>query len=181
MAAWHLPGWATLARTAARGAAWATDVAAIVVLCFVAQKWTATCGAVAPGIIGAVIALLSDSWQMVAFADRRLGVAPTKPHRTLMHDVFSLAVTLGGVALMLVSNVPGGEGRDPASHAGDEGPGAGGIALRRSTMAWLGLWLLTVIIVFRVGFAAWSCADCYKEYQRDERHASRRADAEQGP
>lgn len=55
MAAWHLPGWATLARTAARGAAWATDVAAIVVLCFVAQKWTATCGAVAPGIIGVSI------------------------------------------------------------------------------------------------------------------------------
>lgn len=82
---------------------------------------------------------------MVAFADRRLGVAPTKPHRTLMHDVFSLAVTLGGVALMLVSNVPGREGRDPARHAGDEGPG-GGIALRRSTMAWLGLWLLTVIM-----------------------------------
>lgn len=78
---------------------------------------------------------------MVAFADRRLGVAPTRPHRTLMHDVFSLAVTLGGVALMLVSNVPGGEGRDPARNPGD-----GGIALRRSTMAWLGLWLLTVIM-----------------------------------
>ncbi|KAG8414622.1 hypothetical protein J3459_014211 [Metarhizium acridum] len=182
MAAWHLPSWPTLARTAARGVAWATDIAAIVVLCFVAQKWTATCGAVAPGIIGAVIALLNDSWQMVAFADRSLGVASMGPHRTLMLDVFSLAVSLGGVVLMLVFNVQGKEVHELARHAGEEGEGdGGGTTFHRSTMAWLGLWLLTVILVFRVGFAVWACADCYKEYQRDARRYSRRANVDQGP
>ncbi|KHN99754.1 uncharacterized protein MAM_02607 [Metarhizium album ARSEF 1941] len=195
MAEWHLPSWPwpTLARTLARGLAWTTDIAAIVVLCFVAQTWTATCGAVAPGIIGvsdtrplgaasserasraddvgspqAVVALLNDSWQMVAFADGSLGFASTRPHRTLMYDVFSLAVTLGGIVLMIVSNVQGGGAVD-----------GGGIDLHKSTMAWLGMWLLTVVIVFRAGFALWACADCYKEYQRDARRYSGRTEFEQ--
>ncbi|TWU73201.1 hypothetical protein ED733_004397 [Metarhizium rileyi] len=142
MARWHLSSWRMLIRTVARGLAWVTDIAAIVVLCFVAQRWTTTCGAVTPGIIGAVIALLNDSWQMVAFTDRSLGLEPMKPHRTLMHDIFSLAITLGGIVLMVVSNVQGKDADESVDYKGEE---SDEIKLNKSTMAWLGLWLLVVV------------------------------------
>lgn len=80
---------------------------------------------------------------MVAFADRTLGFEPMKPHRTLMHDIFSLAVTLGGIVLMLVSNVQSQDADELVSYIGADG---GGIKFHRSTMTWIGTWLLTIVM-----------------------------------
>lgn len=80
---------------------------------------------------------------MVAFADRSLGFEPMKPHRTLMHDIFSMAVILGGIVLMLVSNVPGKDADELVSYIGEE---SGGIKFHKSTMAWVGMWLLGVVL-----------------------------------
>lgn len=80
---------------------------------------------------------------MVAFADRSLGFEPMKPHRTLMHDIFSMAVTLGGIVLMLVSNAQGKGADELVSYIGVE---SSGIKFRRSTMAWVGMWLLGVVM-----------------------------------
>jgi hypothetical protein len=80
---------------------------------------------------------------MVAFADRSMGFEPMKPHQTLMHDIFSLAVTLGGIMLMTISHVQKPEGEEVISY---DGLDTGEVHIRRLTMAWLGMGLLAVIM-----------------------------------
>jgi ABC-type molybdate transport system permease subunit len=81
---------------------------------------------------------------MVAFADRSLGFEPMKPHRTLMHDVFSFAVTLGGVVIMLASNVQGKDAQEVVVYYTDAESGE--INFRRSATAWVAIWLLVVVM-----------------------------------
>lgn len=47
--------------------------------------------------------MLNDSWEMVAILDRTQGFARLSPSRNLMHDLFSLALTVGGIVLILFS------------------------------------------------------------------------------
>lgn len=173
---WRFPGWLMLARALARGLAWATDIVAIVVLCFVAQRWTATCGAVAPGIVGSVIALLIDSWQTVASAGQSFGFEPMKPHRTLVYDTFSFAVTLGGLVLMLVSNATAQQGDEQVDYFGQD---AGSIHFRKSSMTSVAIRLLGVVIAWRIGFTMWACVDCYKNYQQAARRHERLTEVEE--
>ena len=52
MAEWRSWSWPKFVATVARGIAWAVDVVAIVVLCFIAQRWIDTAGTMAPAIVG---------------------------------------------------------------------------------------------------------------------------------
>lgn len=47
------------------------------------------------------IALLNDSWQMVSIADRVMGFPPLPPGRAMLHDMFSMAICMGGVVLII--------------------------------------------------------------------------------
>ena len=49
------------------------------------------------------MALLNDSWQMVSVADRSIGFPPLAPGRALLHDMFSMAICMGGVVLIVFS------------------------------------------------------------------------------
>ena len=60
--------------------------------------------------------MLNDSWQMVASAERLEDFPMLAPARLLLHDVFSLVVTIGGI-LLLVFIATDGEDRD---RLGDE-------------------------------------------------------------
>jgi hypothetical protein len=49
------------------------------------------------------IAILNDSWIVVANIDRALGFQQLSPARALLHDLFSLAVSLGGIVMIIFS------------------------------------------------------------------------------
>lgn len=49
------------------------------------------------------IAILNDSWIVVAKLDRALGFNPLSPARALLHDLFALAISLGGIVMIIFS------------------------------------------------------------------------------
>lgn len=51
------------------------------------------------------IALLNDSWEMIAQMDPTANFPPLTPPRAALHDLFSLAVCMGGLMLILFSDI----------------------------------------------------------------------------
>jgi hypothetical protein len=51
------------------------------------------------------IALLNDSWEMVSNVDTTGNFVPLSPPRAVLHDLFSLAVCMGGLMLLLFSDL----------------------------------------------------------------------------
>jgi hypothetical protein len=47
--------------------------------------------------------MLNDSWEMVSILDSSHGFVRLSHTRVLMHDLFSLALTVGGIVLVLFS------------------------------------------------------------------------------
>lgn len=47
--------------------------------------------------------MLNDSWEMVSILDSSHGFIRLSHTRVLMHDLFSLALTIGGIVLILFS------------------------------------------------------------------------------
>lgn len=47
--------------------------------------------------------MLNDSYEMVAILDHTHGFIRLSPTRVLMHDLFALALTVGGIVLILFS------------------------------------------------------------------------------
>ncbi|PHH91841.1 hypothetical protein CDD83_10091 [Cordyceps sp. RAO-2017] len=117
MTPWRFPGWPDLTRALARALGWVTALASIIIMGYIVRRWTDAGGAIVPGIVGAAVALLTDSWQMLALGDRQLGFPAMSPARAALHDTFSLAFSLGGVVMILLSNAPTRQGR-----AADAGP-----------------------------------------------------------
>ncbi|KAG5984532.1 hypothetical protein E4U43_006169 [Claviceps pusilla] len=166
----HFPGRTTLARTLARGSAWLTDIFAVVILSFVGQRWSETGGAVAPGIIGTILALLVDSWQTVALSSTPSPspfprAEPMKPGATVVCDALSFAVSLGGISSLLVSSVVAGD------ESGGDGeadcPGAyrkGDTRFGKSSMILVAMWFLGAVVFWRIGLAIWACIDWYKSH-----------------
>lgn len=60
--------------------------------------------------------MLNDSWQMVASAERLADFPMLAPARLLLHDVFALVVTVGGILLLVFM----GTDESDRSHLGDE-------------------------------------------------------------
>ncbi|KAG5985006.1 hypothetical protein E4U55_002113 [Claviceps digitariae] len=184
MAGRHFSGCLILARTLARGSAWLTDIFAIVILSFVAQRWTETCGAVAPGLVGTVIALLVDSWQTVAFSSAHAlsssGVKPMKPGTTAMYDALSFALTLGGMASLLVSSILAQEGEDgDADYPGEYR--RGDVRFRKSSMTLVSMWFLGAVICWRIGLALWAGIDWYQSHQQEVAEQPESSEVEDAP
>ncbi|EHK21155.1 uncharacterized protein TRIVIDRAFT_70256 [Trichoderma virens Gv29-8] len=87
----------------ARAVGWMTSVTTLVILAFIINQWVDKGGAIAAGLVGSAIAILNDSWIVVAKLDRSLGFQPLSPARALLHDLFSLAISLGGIVMIIFS------------------------------------------------------------------------------
>ncbi|KAG6009228.1 hypothetical protein E4U21_003081 [Claviceps maximensis] len=129
----------------------------IVILTFVAHRWTETCGPVAPGLVGTVAALFVDSWQMMAYSSTGqslLGgdIEPMKPGTTIIYDALAFAITLGGISSMLVSSIvsDGEDDGEPDYTGGPEDPSwseegvyrRGDIRFRKSSLTSVSMWFL---------------------------------------
>lgn len=49
--------------------------------------------------------MLNDSWEMVAHVDPTNNLSPLAPARAVMNDIFSLAVCMGGLMLLVFSDL----------------------------------------------------------------------------
>ncbi|KAK5989693.1 hypothetical protein PT974_07948 [Cladobotryum mycophilum] len=92
-----------LSQIVARTLGWMTGVATICILAFIINRWPDKGGAVAAGLVGACIAVLNDSWFAISTFDRNLGFARMSPARAFLHDLFSLAISLGGIVMIIFS------------------------------------------------------------------------------
>lgn len=66
-----------------------------------------------------VIALLNDSWEMIANADPTRNFAPLTAPRAVLHDLFSMGVCMGGLILLLFADIR--EKRDYEDTQGNQG------------------------------------------------------------
>ncbi|KAK2601960.1 hypothetical protein QQS21_004473 [Conoideocrella luteorostrata] len=82
---------------------------------------------------------------------------------------------MGGMVLMLVSKATQKDAYEDVNYSGENN---GGIHFRKSSMAVVAMWLLGAVIVWRVGFGIWACADCYKDHQQEAQRYGRTPHAE---
>lgn len=54
-------------------------------------------------LLQSAIAILNDSWIVVAKLDRALGFNPLSPARAVLHDLFALAISVGGIVMIVFS------------------------------------------------------------------------------
>ncbi|CAH0047856.1 unnamed protein product [Clonostachys solani] len=101
----QLPTLYALLHSGARLLGWLTDLGAIVILGYIVRCWPEKGGTVAAGLVGSAIALLNDSWEMVSNVDTTGNFVPLSPPRAVLHDLFSLAVCMGGLMLLLFSDL----------------------------------------------------------------------------
>ncbi|KAM0253900.1 hypothetical protein ACHAQJ_007075 [Trichoderma viride] len=99
----YCPGSYGIVQIVARAVGWMTAVTTLVILAFIINQWSDKGGAIAAGLVGSAIAILNDSWIVVAKLDRALGFRPLSPARALLHDLFSLAISLGGIIMIIFS------------------------------------------------------------------------------
>ncbi|EQL01136.1 hypothetical protein OCS_03149 [Ophiocordyceps sinensis CO18] len=66
MARWYFPN---LVRTTARSLSWLSAFAVTLILGFIAHRWPETYEDTTSGLIGAAIALLSDTWHVVSVGE----------------------------------------------------------------------------------------------------------------
>lgn len=89
--------------------------------------------------------MLNDSWQMLAFADTSLGFEPIRAGRAVMHDIFALAVTLGGIVLMLLSGMQTTDPKLDKNYPRDTGDNQS-IVFHKASMTLVGMYLLGAVM-----------------------------------
>jgi hypothetical protein len=156
-------------------------VTAILVLGFLAHRWPKRGGTIAAGMIGACLAMLNDSIEVVGVLDRTHGFPRLAPPRVLLYDLLSLAVSLGGIILILFSELGkayswtgwGMSYNDWApidDEADDSNPS-------RRLMTVMAMWLLGIVALWRFIFCIWACCDSSsnaRSFSRSQREARRR-------
>ncbi|KAF4989815.1 hypothetical protein FDECE_14584 [Fusarium decemcellulare] len=100
-----LPRLYALLHAAVRTVAWLTSLAAVLMLAFVGKEWPSKGQVVIAGALGCAIAMLNDSWEVMAVTDTSLSVPRLATSRKILHDLFSLALCVGGIIMMWVSNI----------------------------------------------------------------------------
>jgi hypothetical protein len=153
--------WKTV-QAAARMLAWFNSIAALVVMAYVINKWPKTGGAVAAAMVGTGVAMLNDSWEMVSILDTSHGFVRLSHTRVLMHDLFSLALTVGGIVLVLFSEA------GPA-YASQGLQRRDGDAYDQDHMLHAALYLLAAVVAWRFIFALVGCLNT-SQASRARRH-----------
>ncbi|KAL7943342.1 hypothetical protein V8C42DRAFT_346796 [Trichoderma barbatum] len=158
----------------ARAVGWMTSVTTLVILAFVINQWPDKGGAIAAGLVGAGISILNDSWIVAAKLDRALGFNPLSPARALLHDLFALAISLGGIVMIIFSRytykADGFAALDSDSSpqiTGSVGDpdiiSREGFSLNR--MLTVAVWMLTSVVIWRFIFIIWGGFECFSEFR----------------
>lgn len=164
MASWRFPGWVDIAQATARALGWMTALAAMVIMGFTIHRWADTGSAVVPGLIGATVSLITDSWQMVALGEPSFGLEPMSATRTTMHDTFSLLFSLGSVVMIQLTKTR--TSHDDISidlYSGSTALSQSQVTC--SLMLQASLWSLVFLILWRAIFTITVCWDFYRELQ----------------
>ncbi|KOS21723.1 hypothetical protein ESCO_001489 [Escovopsis weberi] len=150
------------AQIAARVLGWATAAADLCILAYTINEWPDKGVAMAAGIAGSSMAMLNDSWIIFSKIDTQLGFNPMSHARVVVHDLFTLAVSLGGVVMIVFSRYTfGSDGMMVPSGGGSRGGGWKGQddvdedAARHGTSLYQMLW--------RFVFVIWGLFDCFGE------------------
>ncbi|KAL6909245.1 hypothetical protein GGI43DRAFT_172181 [Trichoderma evansii] len=181
----YCPGPYALVQIIARAVAWMTGVTTLVILAFIINQWSDKGGAVAAGLVGSAIAILNDSWIVVAKLDRAFGFNPISPARALLHDLFSLAISLGGIVMIIFSRytyqadgfaallssdstaqITGGVDTDVISREG----------FSQNKMLAIAVWMLTAVVIWRFLFIVWGGFECFVEFRQVNQPRPRRRD-----
>ncbi|KAF4340994.1 ferric reductase (metalloreductase) [Fusarium beomiforme] len=85
--------------------AWVTSLAAILMLAWVGKEWPSKSQVIIAGAVGCATAMLNDSWDILAVTDASFTVPRLAASRRVLHDLFSLALCVGGIIMMWVSNI----------------------------------------------------------------------------
>lgn len=94
-----------IALAVARLLGWLTSLATLLALAYLVRRWSDKGGSAAAGFLGIAVAMLTDSWEVIAQLDPTYNFPPMKAPRAVMHDLFSLAVCVGGLMLMVFSDL----------------------------------------------------------------------------
>ncbi|KAJ4211083.1 hypothetical protein NW759_012836 [Fusarium solani] len=100
-----LPRVYALLNAGVRLVAWLTSLAAVLMLAYVGKEWPSKSQVVVAGALGCAIAMLNDSWDMLATTDASMVVPRLAASRRVLHDLFSMALCVGGIIMMWVSNI----------------------------------------------------------------------------
>jgi hypothetical protein len=94
----------------------------------------------------AVFALLNDSWEMFSMVERPGSFPAISPQRIVMHDLCALAIGVGGITLLLFSNV-GLTQNDDSANKDLVGALHGSHArYSRKNMVQVSLWLTVAVV-----------------------------------
>ncbi|KAL7819549.1 hypothetical protein V8C44DRAFT_355037 [Trichoderma aethiopicum] len=169
------PSFYGIVQMVARTASWMTSVTTLVILAFIINQWPDKGGAIAAGLVGSAIAILNDSWIVAASIDRALGFQQLSPARALLHDLFSLAVSLGGIVMIIFSRYSDAADGFAAldSDAAPQVTAAAGQAdvisregFSQVHMMAIAVWLLTAVVVWRFVFIIWGGFECLYEFRQ---------------
>ncbi|PTB66145.1 hypothetical protein BBK36DRAFT_1200183 [Trichoderma citrinoviride] len=169
------PSFYGIVQIVARTAAWMTSVTTLVILAFIINQWPDKGGAIAAGLVGSAIAILNDSWIVVANIDRALGFRQLSPARALLHDLFSLAVSLGGIVMIIFSRYSYAADGFAALDSDSAPQVASGVGqtdvisregFSQVHMMAIAVWLLTSVVICRFVFIIWGGFECLYEFRQ---------------
>lgn len=157
-----------LAQAGVRLVAWITNLAAVLLLAYVCKEWSSKSQVIIAGAVGCAIAMLNDSWEILAVTDTSFTVPRLVTSRKVLHDLFALALCVGGIIMMWVSNI---------NISSDKKPG------QRRQELWLmaALWALIAVVGWRLVFAVWGCVDCTGDARRAAERRQRRRGGRNDP
>ncbi|OAA71754.1 hypothetical protein LEL_08989 [Akanthomyces lecanii RCEF 1005] len=115
----------------ARTLGWITSIATMVVLGFIANRWPERFGSIAGGMGGVAIAILNDSWQMMSATNHSTGFQALPPARAMLHDMVSMAISLGGLVLVIFTGSGTADDGYDLQHALDDSQYGAAFTLRR--------------------------------------------------
>ncbi|KAK7427170.1 hypothetical protein QQZ08_006283 [Neonectria magnoliae] len=159
-----LPAHLGLFQAGLRGLAWATGVLSVLLLAYVGKSWPSKGQVVVAGIMGSVIAMLNDSWEVVALTDTWQTLPRLSTSRRVLHDLFSLALCIGGMIMMWVSNI----------HIGNDSKDMTSDERQQDKYLMTALWALLAQIAWRFILAVWGCVDCSRDARAADRRRRRR-------
>ncbi|RMJ18937.1 hypothetical protein BHE90_005029 [Fusarium euwallaceae] len=156
-----LPRVYALLNAGVRLVAWLTSLAAVLMLAYVGKEWPSKGQVVVAGALGCAIAMLNDSWDMLATTDASMVVPRLAASRRVLHDLFSMALCVGGIIMMWVSNI-------------SLSPEKTSEQRRQEMWVMMALWTLIAVVAWRLIFAVWGCVDCSGDARRAARRRQRR-------
>ncbi|KAI8671735.1 hypothetical protein NCS57_00649600 [Fusarium keratoplasticum] len=137
-----LPRVYALLNAGVRLVAWLTSLAAVLMLAYVGKEWPSKGQVVIAGALGCAIAMLNDSWDMLATTDASMVVPRLAASRRVLHDLFSMALCVGGIIMMWVSNI-------------SLSPEKTSEQRRQEMWIMMALWTLIAVVAWRLIFAVW--------------------------